>query len=145
MQSEQGGPGGLRGLRAAGLLDTQRGVAVKSIGVEVKPRQRNALSPTQVWSYRAGNEKKGSIAVELDLKNPGATPWTLAGAVMRGPHGEELTPLSLEEPPVPILPGLSGRVMVEFEATAKQAQGAYTLTLWDADGRSVILDNVTFP
>lgn len=39
----------------------------------------------------------------------------------------------------------AGRVMVDFEATTKEAQGAYTLTLWDADGRSIILENVTFP
>ena len=132
-------------MRAAGLLVPQLGVAVKSIGLEVKPRQRTALSPTQAWSYRAGDEEKGRVAVELDLTNLGIKPWTLAGAVMRGPHGEDLTPLSLEEPPVSILPNLSARVMVEFDATATQARKSYTLTLWDEDGRSVILDNVTFP
>ncbi|EPX57151.1 hypothetical protein D187_006905 [Cystobacter fuscus DSM 2262] len=40
---------------------------------------------------------------------------------------------------------LLSRVMVELEATTQQAQGSYTLTLWDADGRSIILENVTFP
>ena len=39
----------------------------------------------------------------------------------------------------------AGGIAVEFEATTEQARGAYTLTLWDADGRSVILENVTFP
>ena len=82
--------------------------------------------------------------MEVDLRNPGTKPWTLAGAVLRGPKGEELTPLP-KGTPVSILPGLPGRVMVEFEATTKQARGTYTLTLRDADGRSVILENVTFP
>lgn len=145
LQADERGPGGLRGLRAAGLMDTDLGVAVKRISNDVKPRQRAVLAPERVWSYRAGDVEKGRVAVELELRNPGTKPWTLAGAVMRGPHGEELTPLPPEEPPISILPGLPGRVIVEIEATTKQALGTYTLTLWDADGRSVILDNVTFP
>lgn len=143
--AEQRGPGGLRGLRAAGLMDTALGVAVKRSGNDLKTRPRSTLALVDSWSYRAGDDKQGRIAVELDLMNPGTKPWTLAGAVLRSARGEELTPLPLEEMPVSILPGLSGRVIVELEATTKQARGAYTLTLWDADGRSVILDNVTFP
>jgi uncharacterized protein (TIGR02268 family) len=144
LQAEQGGPGGLRGLRAAGLLNEVLGVTVKRIAEYLKPRPQAALALVDAWSYRAGNAKKGRVAVELALENPGAKPWTLGGAVLRGAKGEELAPLP-EDTPVSILPGLPGRIMVEFEATTKQAQGAYTLTLWDADGRSVILENVTFP
>jgi uncharacterized protein (TIGR02268 family) len=142
MQAEQGGPGGLRGLRAAGLLNRELGVVVKSI--DPKPRPRNALSLMLASSVRAGDEKKGRVAVELDLMNPGTKPWTLAGALLRGAKGEEMAPLP-EGTPVSILPGSPGRIMVEFEATTKQARGAYTLTLWDADGRSIILENMTFP
>ncbi|WP_309895370.1 DUF2381 family protein [Archangium sp.] len=145
LQAEQEGPGGLRGLRAAGLLNPVHGVGAKDIHNDVKPRPRAVLPYNQVLSYRAGSEKKGRVAVELVLENPGTKPWTLAGALLRGAKGEELTPLP-EGTPVSILPGERGvGVMVEFEATTKQARGAYTLTLWDADGRSVILDNVTFP
>ena len=83
--------------------------------------------------------------MEVELENLGPKPWTLAGAMLRGAKGEELTPLP-DATPVTILPGEApGRVMVEFEATTQQAQGAYTLTLWDADGRSIILENVTLP
>jgi uncharacterized protein (TIGR02268 family) len=82
---------------------------------------------------------------ELKLVNPGPKPWTPVEAVLRGPNGEELKPLPLWKPK-PILPGpAGGLVMVEVEATKKQAQGAYTLTLWDADRRAVTLENVTFP
>ncbi|HEX5745837.1 MAG TPA: DUF2381 family protein, partial [Archangium sp.] len=144
LRAEQGGPGGLRGLRAAGLLDERLGVAVKNITDDVKTRPRAALTLERAWSSRAGTVEKGRVAVELVLRNPGMKPWTLAGALLRGAKGEELTPLP-EDTPVSILPGLLGRVMVEFEATTEQAQGAYTLTLWDADGRSIILENVTFP
>jgi uncharacterized protein (TIGR02268 family) len=143
LRAEQGGPGGLRGLRAAGLLDERLGVAVKRITEDVRTRPRAALTLADAWSSRAGTVEKGRVAVGLDLMNPGTKPWTLAGALLRGVRGEELTPLP--DTPVSILPGVPGRVMVEFEATTEQAQGAYTLTLWDADGRSVILENVTFP
>ncbi|MBM7115725.1 DUF2381 family protein [Archangium primigenium] len=146
MQAEQRGPGGLRGLRAAGLLDDVLGVAVKRIHKDIKPRPHNALGLLAALSARAGSEVRGRVAVEVELKNPGTKPWALAGAMLRGAKGEEFTPLPVEETPVSILPGATpGLVMVEFEATTKQARGAYTLTLWDADGRSVILDNVTFP
>jgi uncharacterized protein (TIGR02268 family) len=145
MQVEQGGPGGLRGLRAAGLFDDELGVAVKRITKTLKPRPRNALGLLRAWSSRTGGPEVGRVAVELDLENPGTKPWTLAGAVLRGAKGEELMPLP-DATPVSILPGKApGRLMVEFEATTQQAQGAYTLTLWDADGRSVLLENVTFP
>jgi uncharacterized protein (TIGR02268 family) len=144
MQAEQGGPGGLRGLREAGLLE-DLGVVVKPLSKDLKPRPRNALGLTYSYSYRAGGENKGRVAVAVNLTNPGAKSWTLAGAVLRGDRGEELMPLP-EAAPGSIVPGESpGRVMLEFEATTKQARGAYTLTLWDADGRTVILDNVTFP
>ncbi|QRK05265.1 DUF2381 family protein [Archangium violaceum] len=144
LRAGQRGPGGLRGLRAAGLLDERLGVAVKNIREYVKTRPRAALILERAWSSRAGNEEKGRVAVELGLKNPGMKPWTLAGALLRGARGEELTPLP-EDTPVSILPGAPGRVMVEFEATTNEVQGPYTLTLWDADGRSIILENVTFP
>jgi uncharacterized protein (TIGR02268 family) len=144
LQAEQGGPGGLRGLRAAGLLNNQFGVTAKRLTEYLKPRPRASLALMVAWSFRAGTAERGRVAVELLLKNPGTKPWTLAGAVLRGAKGEELTPLP-DATPVSILPGLPGRIMVELEATTNQAQGAYTLTLWDADGRSIILENVTFP
>ena len=112
------------------------GVAFKRLTDSLKTRPRAALALMEAWSYRAGNEKKGRVAVELELKNPGTKPWTLTGAVLRGAKREELTPLP-EDTPVSILPGLSGRVMVELEATTKQAQGAYTLTLLPSRGAQV--------
>jgi uncharacterized protein (TIGR02268 family) len=145
MRAERVGPGGLRGLRAARLLNEELGVVVKRLGSYVQPRARNALSLVSAFSARAGEPEVGRVAIEAELENFGTKPWTLAGAMLRGARGEELTPLP-EATPMTILPGrVLGSVMVEFEATTKQARGVYTLTLWDEDGRSVILDNVTFP
>jgi hypothetical protein len=74
----------------------------------------------------------------------------VAGAVLRGAKGEVLKPLALwaPEPVLPTTPGGSdlGRIVVEVRATAEEARGAYTLTLWDAERtRTVTLGNVTFP
>ncbi|MCY1077326.1 hypothetical protein [Archangium lansingense] len=41
--------------------------------------------------------------------------------------------------------GKGGRVVVEFEVTENQAQGTYTLRLWDAEGRTAAIGKVTFP
>jgi uncharacterized protein (TIGR02268 family) len=145
MWAERGGPRGLRGMRAAGLLNEEFGVVVKRLGQYLQPRARNALRLVSAFSARAGEPERGRVAIEVELENLGTKPWTLEGAMLRGARGEELTPLP-ESTPIVILPGERfGRVMVELEATTTQAQGVYTLTLWDADGRSVILDNVTFP
>src|SRR5262249_33662570 len=53
LQAEQGAPGGLRGLHAAGLLDIGSGVAAKRIFKDLKTRPRSALSLADAWSYRA--------------------------------------------------------------------------------------------
>jgi hypothetical protein len=76
----------------------------------------------------------------------------VAGAVLRGHKGEVLKPLPLWQPE-PILASALGAedhpwglVVVEVPATAEEARGTYTLTLWDAERqRTVSLGNVTFP
>ncbi|WNG31333.1 hypothetical protein F0U62_03850 [Cystobacter fuscus] len=57
------------------------------------------MAHLDAWSYRAGNKEKGRVAMELDLANPRTKTWTLTGAMLRGPKGEELIPLP-EGPPV---------------------------------------------
>ncbi len=89
------------------------------------------------------------MAVELKLDNSGTVPWVAAGAVLRGPKGEVLKPLPLwHEEVLPTEPGAEGwhRVVVEVPVSKKEAQGTYTLTLWDAERqRAVGLGNITFP
>ncbi len=140
MRTEQGGPGGLLGLHLTDFLDAPGGVQTQELTSFVKRKPGNVLNVPQSWSYRS----KHRVAVEMELTNPGAKPWTPAGAVLRGPHGEQLTPLPLWRPE-PILPGQTVRLMVEVEAMKEEAVGAYTLTVWGADKRSIVLENVTFP
>ncbi|PTL85294.1 DUF2381 family protein [Vitiosangium sp. GDMCC 1.1324] len=147
LRAELGAPEGLRGVFASGLLGKQ-GIACKDLTDRFIQPEGNALSPEDVRSCRA----EGRVAVEVWLLNPGAVPWTAGGAVLRGPKGEVLKPLPLwqPEPILPSEPGVitkrQGRVVVEVLASATEARGTYTLTLWDAEHkRTVILGNVTFP
>jgi uncharacterized protein (TIGR02268 family) len=142
LRAERGVPDGLRGALASGLVSGDWGVAVRDLTRSVTEREGNALEPDRVNSYRA----PGRVAVEVRLKNPGTMPWTAAGAVLRGAKGEVLKPLALwQQGPIP--PGKEGgRVVVEVLATAEEARGTYTLTLWDAERkRTVTLGDVTFP
>ena len=147
LRAERGGPDGLGGAIAAGLVSGQEGIAVKILSESVPAKEGNPLIKERVYSYRASER----VAVEAYFRNPGAAPWLAAGAVLRGPKGEVLKPVLLLQPS-PILRATPGdeivrsRVVVEFLATKREAQRTYTLILWDAERqRTVTLGNVTFP
>ncbi|MCY1079450.1 DUF2381 family protein [Archangium lansingense] len=148
LRAERGVPDGLRGAIASGLVG-YGGILFKDLSRDVTVKEGNALVKDTVLSYRA----KERVAVEVYLTNPGMTPWTAAGAVLRGPKGEVLKPLPLW-PLASILPAdpqaergrQADRVVVEVLATEKEARGTYTLILWDAERtRTVTLGNITFP
>ncbi|HEX5749843.1 MAG TPA: DUF2381 family protein [Archangium sp.] len=147
LRAERGGPDGLGGAIASGLVSGQGGIAVKELSEDVTAKEGNALVNERVFSYRASER----VAVEAYFQNPGTAPWMAAGAVLRGPKGEVLKPVLLWQPdPIrPAAPGEAsdrGRVVVEVLATEKEARGTYTLILWDADRqRTVTLGNVSFP
>jgi uncharacterized protein (TIGR02268 family) len=149
LRAERGTPEGLRGALASGLLGT-KGIASRQLTGTLTRAKGNALTPGDVYSYRA----EGRVAVEVWLENPGTRPWTAAGAVLRGARGEVLKPLPLwlPEPVAPREEALAQarepgrRVVVEVLASEAEARGTYTLTLWDADTqRTVTLGHVTFP
>ncbi len=147
LRAGHGVPDGLRGMFASGLLTTA-GIACERLRDTVTEAKRNALVLYNVHTCRA----EGRVAVVVRLENPGTAAWTAAGAVLRGHKGEVLKPLPLWQPE-PILasaPGASslpsGLVVVEVPATAQEARGTYTLTLWDAERqRTISLGNITFP
>ncbi|HEX8819363.1 MAG TPA: DUF2381 family protein [Archangium sp.] len=84
------------------------------------------------------------MAVRLGLSNPGAEPWTLAGAALVDSTGEEVALVAWQEVPVP--PNGKGAVVVGVEGEPAQLGCPCTLKLWEAQGpRTVTLGNVTFP
>ncbi|WNG28437.1 DUF2381 family protein [Cystobacter fuscus] len=147
LRAARGGPDGLGGAIASGLVSWNGGIAVKDLSKEVTEKQGNPLIKERVYSYRASEH----VAVEAYFRNPGTAPWMAAGAVLRGPKGEVLKPVLLWQP-APILSdapgeeGKRGRVVVDVMATEREARGTYTLILWDEERqRTVTLSNVTFP
>jgi hypothetical protein len=93
-----------------------------------------------------GRQKLVRLAVEQVFHNTRDTPWTLAGAVLVGPQGEEWKALAAW-PLEPIPPGKRQRVVVEVEAPEKAARGTFTLKLWSQEGGHSLefFDGVTFP
>jgi uncharacterized protein (TIGR02268 family) len=147
LRAEHDVPDGLRGTIASGLVSLSTGIDGKDLSDKVTEKEGTALTKYGVYSYRATKR----VAVEVYLTNRGTTPWTVVGAALRGPKSEVLKSLPLWQPS-PILPAAPGekpkpgRVVVEVMATEKEAQGTYTLILWDTERqRTVTLGNVTFP
>lgn len=145
LRAAQGRPDGLRGLRSAGLMG-KGGIAFRDLRTSVTSRPGSVLKHYDLMSYRSLSR----VAVELwlDLTAPaGSTAWEAAGAALIGPGGRELPVLEVWRE-APVTPGQEGPpiVMVEAEAHPDEAQGTFTLKLWDRSGtHTVTLTGITFP
>ncbi len=145
LQAECSGQGGLTGLIANGWLG-KKGVVAQWLK-DVTSRPGDSLHAENVISYRAvGPDGLGRVAVEMELFNWGTVTWTPTGAALVGAKREELTGLTVW-PLEPIPPGESLRIVVELNATEREARGSYTLKLWTGESGAggVNLDGVTFP
>lgn len=130
--AENEGPGGLTGLLASAVMGEQ-GVVAQNLTDSVTRDPMNPLSIMWVRQYRAADR----VALEVTLQNPaGAPTWMAEGATLthEGRQGPGLRVLRvwLDEP---IRPGERRRVIVEAESPGEDAQGPYTLRLWDAERR----------
>jgi uncharacterized protein (TIGR02268 family) len=142
LDAQSEGSAGLAALLDAGILDIQ-GIAAKNLTRIAALLTGSDLQMISAYSYRSSTR----VAVEVWLKLAGeAQPWTVAGAelVGLGPSALLVLPPQQREP---IRFGDSGqRILIEAEATEAEAQGTFTLKLWDASrSRSVTLTGVTFP
>ena len=117
------------------------------IFMRVRERPTNALGLDAARSYSytpTGESRPASVAVRLSLTNPGAEPWTLAGAALVDSTGEEVEFARRQGAPIPA--NGAGAVVVGIEGERAQFGCPCTLTLWEAQGlRTVTLGNVTFP
>ena len=76
--------------------------------------------------------------------NPGAEPWTLAGAVLKDAMGAEAELSAWQE--AAITPGTRGFIVIGTDREPGQRACPCALTLWEAQGpRTVTLGNVMFP
>ncbi len=142
--AERQEPGGLMG---AAWLEGAGVVAVKDLDTQLRERLANALGLTAVKSYSytpTGESRPASVAVRLGLSNPGAEPWTLAGAALVDSTGEEVELTRWQKAPIPA--NGAGAVVVGIEGERAQLGCPCTLKLWEAAGpRTVTLGNITFP
>jgi len=144
------GPGGLTGLIASGLMAVQdQSVKVEEITNGITRPASNALGILMAISYRSTTRAENvvRVAVAVELVNLGTQPWTLKDAALVG-KGQESKPVKVSWQPSPISPDPKERgvVVVEWELTAREARGPFTLKLWDESGmRLVTIGNVTFP
>jgi len=136
-------PEGLRGLFAAGIIEGLNGIAAKRLFLFVAQGSNPPLTVREAYAYRS----RESVAVALRLRSPaGATEWKAGQAMLR----QMVTGAELPRPQVwqaeAVGPGKFAWVVVEIAATEEQAQGTYTLVLWETAGtRPVTLEGVTFP
>ena len=145
LQAECSGQDGLTGLIANGWLG-ETGVVARWLK-DVTQRPGGYLVAKKVISYRAvGPNGLGRVAVEVELRNLGTVPWMPSGVALVGAKREELMGLTVW-PLEPIPPGESLRIVVELNATEREARGTYTLKLWagEAGAGGVTLDGVMFP
>lgn len=144
LRNEQGGPGGLIGLRASKLMDSN-GVSSREITKSITEAATNTLGMSGVTSYRAAMR----VAVEVLLVLPEEAPaWKpeSAALMLQGRKGVELNVVTVW-PSEPIAPGLrGGRVFVEAETIPDVTAGTFTLKLWDTSGaRTVTISGIKFP
>ena len=135
--AERKEPGGLMG---AAWLEREKPVEWKDIWYDLEPHPANALRTVAARSYT----HPGSVAVRLQLANPGGEPWTAAGAMLKDATGAEVELSAWQESA--IAPGARGFVVMGAEREPGQLACPCTLKLWEAQGpRTVTLGNVTFP
>lgn len=141
-REERGGPGGLTGLIAAGQMDNM-GVSTHRLTEAVTKSPGNALVTLEVYSYRAA----GRVVVRLVMENPqGAQPWSAAGAMLTDRTGMELKVLPVWQRGFVETDRTRQHIVVEALATREEAQGSFTLKLWEAGmGRTVSLSGISFP
>ncbi|KFA89028.1 DUF2381 family protein [Archangium violaceum] len=151
LDAECSGQRGLLGLLAQSLLG-EGGITSKEIGLSVISRPGNTLESMEAHSYRLdtgrveGGRKMVRLMVAQQLRNHGRTPWTLAGAVLVGPKGEEWKVLGVWTDG-PILPGKKRSVGVEVEMTEEAARGTFTLKWWGQEqgDKEEFFEGVVFP
>ncbi|WNG60973.1 DUF2381 family protein [Archangium gephyra] len=136
-------PGSLADLLGAGLVARGKAVVAQNIRPFITQRPGAPLLVMDAWSYRAENQNQ--VALELNVRNKSALPWTTEGAELVSTDGVRLRVTRVWQSE-PLIPGEVTRLVVEAEAPVEQFQGTFLLHLVDAGGaRTLTVRGVTFP
>ncbi|WP_052518283.1 DUF2381 family protein [Archangium violaceum] len=131
-------------LLGAGLVGEGEGILAHDLERDLTQRPGAPLWVFRAWSYLAVKQKQ--VAVELDVKNTSALPWTMEGAELVSVDGVRLRVTRVWQSE-PLLPGGQARLGVEAEAPEEaQLRGTFFLKLHEAGGaRTFTVRGVTFP
>lgn len=141
-------PLGLTDLVDAGWVGEGEGIVGRKLqpGTDFTQQPGETLVVREAYSYRA--KRRPLVAVELHVESTDTRPWTargVEGAELVSPQGVRLKVVRVWQPK-PFEPGAWRRLVVEAEATAKQARGTFVLTLGGEVGAPPLtVDAVTFP
>ncbi|HYO66518.1 MAG TPA: DUF2381 family protein [Archangium sp.] len=136
-------PGSLLGVLGAGLVGAGDGILAREIKSDIIQRPGAPLWVAGAWSYHAVKQKQ--VAVELNVKNTSALPWTTEGAELVSTEGVRLRVVRVRQSE-PLVPGDMVRLVVEAEAPVEHLQGTFLLKLDEAGGaRTLTVRGVAFP
>ena len=139
-------PGDLTDVVNTGLVGGGMGVMAQNFTRDITQRPGETLQIIHAFSYRA--EKPRRVAVELEVENTGARPWTAQGleaAELVSAEGVRLRVIRVWQSK-PLEVGARAKLVVEAEALEEQARGSFLLKLGEAGGaRPLTVRGVTFP
>jgi len=143
LRALHGGPGGLAGLLAPGLVDT-RGVVGRNLSKAAIQSRADSWDVRQIHIYRAAHR----LAVQLRIQPGGPdnpAPWMPEGATLTNRRGEQLRVLSVSQNAPSEAAGENWVVIVEAEAPVEWTPETWTVRFWEgATGRTATFGNITF-
>ena len=143
LRALHGGPGGLTGLLAPGLVDT-RGIIGRNLSKAAIQSRGDAWDVQHIHSYRAAQR----LAVQLSIQPGGPdnpAPWMPEGATLTNRRGEQLRVLSVAQNAPSEAAGNYWVVIIEAEAPEPWMPEPWTLRVWEAaTGRTATFSNITF-
>lgn len=144
VRAEHGGPGGLTGLLALGLVDLM-GVAGRSLARSASEARSASWNVQHIRSYRAIRRLAVQVFIDKEGPESGAPPWVPEGATLTNRRGEQLRVLSIWQNGTSESASDIWTVIVEAEAPVPWRAETWTLRFWEsATGRAATFGNITF-
>lgn len=129
---------GLSGLYANGYLIGQ-GITARVVDASEGARAPHSLDADRAITYRSAK----SLGVEVWVSNNTTEPWRMVRASFVTAEGRTVVADRIWQK-LPLLPGQSLQVFVEFE-TASENMERVTVQLWEDGQRVITLPRVLFP
>lgn len=130
---------GLRSLVASKIVGGS-GVQALFFQLEEETAPAGSVSCDRYITYRSDK----TVVVEVWLLNYSTEPWMTIRASLTDASGKEMPGIQLLQKEAILAHG-DNAILLELDATRKEAQGDLTLMLWDERSRVITLAGVRFP